>query len=444
MVRVDRNRRMSRAVLVRPRASSPRRSSPAVIARPRRTSPRPARMRRATPPRARDAGAQRRRRGVAAARRSAGLRGRAARARRRRRRRRDRRAPTARRSGTRPRTPSSHGDAPASVNPEPVAAGEAQRHPRPLRGHRRRLPGARLRPLEHDAHRGQDRLDRRRPAHLARDRRARRSRWRASTSATQPIVAVIFTHSHVDHFGGIEAVLPRRSGGARADPHRRAARLPRRGDQRERARRHRHGAPRAASCTACRSARSARGHVDTGLGKQPARGTIDIAEPTDLVDHTPQEMEIDGVRFVFQYAPDSEAPAELTFYLPEQQGLLRRRDRLAHACTTSTRCAAPRCATRCGGAATSTTRCSRFGDAEVVFASHHWPVWGNARVVDYLKKQRDTYRYIHDQTLRLANAGRDAAGDRRAARAAARRCAPAFADRGYYGTVRHNAKAVYQ
>ena len=76
--------------------------------------------------------------------------------------------------------------------------------------------------------------------------------------------------------------------------------------------------------------RGARGHVDTGLGKGPARGTIGLVRPTDLVDHTPQEMEIDGVRFIFQYAPDSEAPAELTFYLPGPQGLLRRRGGQPH------------------------------------------------------------------------------------------------------------------
>ena len=65
--------------------------------------------------------------------------------------------------------------------------------------------------------------------------------------------------------------------------------------------------------------RSPRGHVDSGLGKQPARGRFGVLPPTDLVDRTPQRMEIDGVRFVFQYAPESEAPAELTFYLPDYQ-----------------------------------------------------------------------------------------------------------------------------
>jgi alkyl sulfatase BDS1-like metallo-beta-lactamase superfamily hydrolase len=85
----------------------------------------------------------------------------------------------------------------------------------------------------------------------------------------------------------------------------------------------------------------------------------------------------------------------------------------------------------------------RFPGMEVVFASHHWPVWGNARALDYLKAQRDTYRYIHDQTLRLANEGqtsREIAEQLELPSTLRNR----FSNRGYYGTVRHNAKAVYQ
>jgi alkyl sulfatase BDS1-like metallo-beta-lactamase superfamily hydrolase len=84
-----------------------------------------------------------------------------------------------------------------------------------------------------------------------------------------------------------------------------------------------------------------------------------------------------------------------------------------------------------------------FGDAEVAFASHHWPVWGNARVKTYLAGQRDTYKFLHDQTLRLANNGAtpQEIAERLEMPASLRN---AFATRGYYGTVRHNAKAVYE
>jgi alkyl sulfatase BDS1-like metallo-beta-lactamase superfamily hydrolase len=84
-----------------------------------------------------------------------------------------------------------------------------------------------------------------------------------------------------------------------------------------------------------------------------------------------------------------------------------------------------------------------FGDAEVVFASHHWPVWGNDRVRTFLEQQRDQYRYLHDQTLRLANGGAtpDEIAEQLVLPASLRN---AFPSRDYYGTVRHNAKAVYQ
>src|SRR5690606_18137194 len=134
------------------------------------------------------------------------------------------------------------------------------------------------------------------------------------TLGDAPIVAVIFTHSHVDHFGGAAALVP-------DDPARRAAlRVIAPAGFLEAATSENVLAGiamgrRASFMYGMPLARSPRGHVDTGLGKAPARGTIGILRPTELVDHTSQELEIDGVRFVFQYVPDSEAPTELTFYL---------------------------------------------------------------------------------------------------------------------------------
>jgi len=151
---------------------------------------------------------------------------------------------------------------------------------------------------------------------------------------------------------------------------------------------------------------------------------------------------LDGVRFVFQYAPHSEAPAELTFYLPEQKAFCGA-EIVSHNLHNlyTLRGAQVRDALLWSGYIDEALE--RFGDAEVVFGSHHWPVWGNARVRDYLAKQRDVYKYLHDQTLRLANAG---ATPREIAEQLAlpKSLATVFADRGYYGTVRHDAKAVYQ
>jgi alkyl sulfatase BDS1-like metallo-beta-lactamase superfamily hydrolase len=256
----------------------------------------------------------------------------------------------------------------------------------------------------------------------------------------RPIVAVIFTHSHVDHFGGIAGVLPDDAARART----------------------RIVAPegfveeatsenvlaglamgrRAVFMYGMPLARGPRGHVDTGLGKEPSRGRLSIAVPTDLVDHTPQPMEIDGVRFVFQYAPASEAPTELTFYLPDLKAWCGA-EIVSHTMHNlyTLRGAKVRDALRWSGYVDEALRL--FGEAEVVFASHHWPVWGTTRVHRYLAQQRDTYRYLHDQTLRLANAGAtpQEIAEQLELPASLR---SRFASRDYYGTVRHNAKGIYQ
>jgi alkyl sulfatase BDS1-like metallo-beta-lactamase superfamily hydrolase len=257
----------------------------------------------------------------------------------------------------------------------------------------------------------------------------------------RPVSAVIFTHSHVDHFGGIGGVLPEGAEESRQIPivapagfvHEATSENVLAGTAMSRRATYMYGMP---------LARSERGHVDSGLGKEPARGQVGIREPTAIVDHTPQEMEIDGIRFVFQYVPESEAPAELTFYLPDAKAF-GGAEIVTHNLHNlyTLRGAKVRDALRWSGYIDEAMRL--FPDAEVVFASHHWPVWGRERVRDYLERQRDTYRYIHDQTLRLANSGatpQEIADQLELPES----LQSAFADRDYYGTVRHNAKAVYQ
>jgi len=255
-----------------------------------------------------------------------------------------------------------------------------------------------------------------------------------------PVVAVIFTHSHVDHFGGVAGVVPDAAAAAglrivapKGFVEEATSENVMAGIAMGRRATFMYGMP---------LARSVRGHVDTGLGKQPALGEVGILEPTELVDHTGQELEIDGVRFVFQFVPDSEAPTELTFYLPEAKAFCAAEiaTHTLHNLYTL-RGAKVRDALRWSGYLDDAV--SRFGDAEVVFASHHWPVFGNARVLEHLKQQRDVYRYIHDQTLRLANGGATPQEIAETLELPAS-LRDVFANRDYYGTVRHDAKAVYQ
>jgi len=258
----------------------------------------------------------------------------------------------------------------------------------------------------------------------------------------RPLVAIILTHSHIDHFGGIKGVTSAqdvRSGKVRviaplnfmdeAISENVVA-----GVVMGRRAQYMYGAA---------LSRTERGHVDTGLGKGPAMSSVSILPPSDIVDHTGQQMRIDGVELVFQYVPHSEAPAELTFFLPQLKAFCGAEivSQTMHNLYTL-RGAKVRDALLWSGYIDEAM--DRFGaQTEVVFNSHHWPVWGAARVIEYLKKQRDTYRYIHDQTLRLASKGMTPS-EIAAAIVLPESLRRSFPNRGYYGTAQHNARAVYQ
>jgi alkyl sulfatase BDS1-like metallo-beta-lactamase superfamily hydrolase len=258
----------------------------------------------------------------------------------------------------------------------------------------------------------------------------------------RPVVAVIFTHSHIDHFGGVKGVVSAedvRDGTVRLI----APKYFMEEAISENVVAGTVMARRAQYMYGTGLSRTARAHVDTGLGKGPAVGRLSILTPSDIVDHTGQTMEIDGVDFVFQYAPHSEAPAELTVHLPQFKAFCGAEivSQNMHNLYTL-RGAKVRDALLWSGYIDEAI--DRFGtQTEVVFNSHHWPVWGASEVIDYLKKHRDTYRYIHDQTLRMAAQGMTptAIAEAMVLPESLRRF---FPTRGYYGTAKHNARAVYQ
>jgi alkyl sulfatase BDS1-like metallo-beta-lactamase superfamily hydrolase len=274
-----------------------------------------------------------------------------------------------------------------------------------------------------------------------RETAARAMAFARKTLGNKPVSAVIFTHSHVDHFGGALAVAdPRDVAAGRLHVYAPKGFLEEATSENVLA-----GpamARRAIYMYGRDLPRSPRGMVDNGLGKAPAMGSVGILAPTDLIDHTPQPISIDGVDFIFEYTPGSEAPAELTFYLPAKKAFCGAEvlSRTLHNLYTL-RGAKVRDASRWAGYIDDSI--DRFPDAEVMFFSHHWPVWGHERITTLMHEQRDTFRYIHDQTLRLANQGYgpDEIAERITLPASLMQH---YWNRGYYGTLKHNVRAVYQ
>jgi alkyl sulfatase BDS1-like metallo-beta-lactamase superfamily hydrolase len=255
----------------------------------------------------------------------------------------------------------------------------------------------------------------------------------------RPVSAIIFTHSHMDHFGGVLGIT-----GEDGNPGLRII-APEGFMEEATSENLLAGAAMARRSNYMMGAsleRSPRGHVDTGLGKGLAFGYVSVLKPTDIIDSTPQALTVDGVDFVFQNVPGSEAPAELTFYLPKHKAFCGAElvSRNMHNVLTL-RGAKVRDALKWSDYIDEAIHL--FPETEVYFASHHWPLWGGADIVDFLEKQRDGYKFIHDQTLRMANQGMTSREIAESLRMPPT-LAESFPNRGYYGTASHNAKAVYQ
>lgn len=258
----------------------------------------------------------------------------------------------------------------------------------------------------------------------------------------KPVVAVIYTHSHADHFGGARGVISEDDVKAG-----RVTVLAPEGFMEEAVSENVFAgnamSRRAQYMYGFNLPRSATGQVDVGLGKAVANGTLTLVPPTDLITRTGETRTIDGVQIEFLMALGTEAPAEMLLYLPQWKALCAAEDATHNLHNLYTiRGAQVRDADQWWRALDETI--DRFGGrTEVLFAQHHWPTWGRDNIVTYLGKQRDGYKFIHDQSLRLANLGFVPAEI-----AERVKLPPSLAAewhlRDYYGTVNHNAKAVYQ
>jgi alkyl sulfatase BDS1-like metallo-beta-lactamase superfamily hydrolase len=256
------------------------------------------------------------------------------------------------------------------------------------------------------------------------------------------VVAVIHTHSHVDHFGGVKGVTSQ----ADVDAGRVQIIAPEGFVEHAIAENVYAGtamARRAGYMYGAALARSATGGLGAGLGQTTSTGTITLIDPTVTITSTGEEHVIDGVRIVFQMAPGTEAPAEMHFYFPDRRALCMA-ENATHTLHNLLTLRGALVRDPHIWAHYLTEAIGLFAQqSDVVFASHHWPTWGTENIVDFLSTQRDLYAYLHDQTLRMLNQGYTGPEI-----AELIELPPALQrswnTHGYYGSVSHNVKAIYQ
>lgn len=257
----------------------------------------------------------------------------------------------------------------------------------------------------------------------------------------QAVSAIVYTHSHVDHFGGVLGVISADEAKARNVPIVAPAGFMEEATS-ENVLMGTAMARRATYMYGSRLPASPTGLVDNGLGKAVPFGRVGILPPTLLVQQAREEHLIDGVRFVFYNVPGSEAPSEFTFALPDLQAYCGT-ELMGHTLHNlyTLRGAKVRDALRWAGYLNDALKQAQ--GSEVVFTQHNWPVWGPERIRGFIEHQRDAYQFIHDQTVRGMNAGLTAPEIAETLKLPTA-LQQDFAVHGYYGTVRHNVKAVYQ
>jgi alkyl sulfatase BDS1-like metallo-beta-lactamase superfamily hydrolase len=257
----------------------------------------------------------------------------------------------------------------------------------------------------------------------------------------KPVVAVIHSHSHIDHYGGVKGVVSQKdidSGKVKiyAPVGFTEAALNENvigGNRQTRLSGYQYSQLVEPGPT---------GSVTSGLGLINSRGTITFAVPTNLITKPVQKEKIAGLDFEFMLAPDTEAPAEMFFYIPKYKALSTAEDAVhTQHNVYSLRGAKVRSAYN--WAMYLKLANERWGGkAEVLYAPHHWPIWGKQRIIDHLTRQSAAYKYINDQSIRLANSGYDMVEAAEMIKLP-EALQSEWGLRGYYGTTNHNVKAAF-
>ncbi|RRO18628.1 MBL fold metallo-hydrolase [Saccharopolyspora rhizosphaerae] len=257
----------------------------------------------------------------------------------------------------------------------------------------------------------------------------------------RPVTGVLYTHSHVDHFGGVRGVISEADLAAGVPVLAPAGFLAHAASENIYA-----GtamARRAAYMYGAALSRNPRGQIGAGLGPTTSTGQVGLIPPTHDITASGQSETIDGIRMDFQLTPGTEAPAELNIHFSDHAALCMA-ENATHTLHNLLTLRGAEVRDPRAWAGYLTEAVTLFADStDVVFASHHWPVWGRDDVITFLTEQRDLYAYLHDQTLRMLNRGATPL------EIAEHFEMPPNLERawhthGYYGSVSHNTKAIYQ
>jgi alkyl sulfatase BDS1-like metallo-beta-lactamase superfamily hydrolase len=257
----------------------------------------------------------------------------------------------------------------------------------------------------------------------------------------RPVTGVLYTHSHVDHFGGVKGVVTEEevAGGVPV--------IAPDGFLEHAVSENVYAgtamARRAAYMFGAALPKGPQGQISAGLGQTASTGSVGLIAPTLTVTRTGQAETVDGIRMVFQMTPGTEAPAELNIHFPDHSALCMAENATHNLHNLLTLRGAEVRDARVWARYLTEAVDLYLDGTDVAFASHHWPVWGRERVREFLSEQRDTYAYLHDQTLRMLNQGLTAPeiAERMVMPPALER---AWHTHGYYGSVNHDTKAVYQ